>query len=504
MSFFRSVLLASLISLLAALGLLYLGFSMGYEEFRGGYAVITVDASIDDRELRSVLEAGNYFGPDFISESSQWVMLDEFDALRRIPLDNFSSRIFPFDPRNDGYADKLREVFVKDNKRFVYIPLFAGNWNSGLLDRKFNDLLVDINYSVDYFGIGRPLALFFIVYSAASVILLILCYLNRKVHRSIVNIIPMIPVLSSLGFFGAAGIGCAALLFGLFILLKEPLNELVNPPAAAAKGFDKRMNQLYKEIILPYRYYWLFLPVFIFAFTVLIIFSQLKMIFLLSIFIASFAVFFFSLKIVSLSGVEHKRFNPVTIVRRRFPVFVFPVYILPFVIGAFLTVFLAPYMSGSFDNKDFEISISENDYHNHLTHQVTFSTVQMGSLASDFPSYFFDTDGLPSVRRTRSRQNINFNEYPAFPLKHLTEFFHNISDGSMSEKSPGTIADKLYLLILIVFLFPGFLMKYNINASKSSMESIKKLSGKLRLMGINWNKILLYNKNSRIRSRKDA
>jgi len=471
MSFFRSVLLASLISLIAAVCLLFIGFSMGFEEFRGGYAVITVDENIEDRQVRSMLEISGYNVGEPISESSQWVMLDRFDSLQRVSLNEFFSSVLSFDPRNDGYAEKLRAVFVRDGKRYFFLPLMAGNWNPGKLDKSFHTLLGEIPFSVEYYGIGRPLALFFIVYSIASAILLVLCYLNRKIHRSIVNIIPMIPVLSSLCFFGAAGIGCAALLFGLFILLKEPLHDLLNPAEKSEKEFKKRMQQLYKEIIIPYRYYWLFLPVFFLAFGILIVFSQLTFLFLFILFIVSFAVFFFSLKIVIFSGVEHKRFNPVTIIRRRFPQFVFPVYILPFAIGAFLTVFFTPYMSGSIaSDKRFDHLVSEQDYLSHITYQASFSRNQLNSsyYNNDFPSFYFDSEGLPVISTASSKQSVNLNEYPSFPLKHLMEFFGNVNSGNdtgnMGEKSAalrGGFAENLSLLVLIVFLLPGLILRKN-------------------------------------------
>ena len=512
MSFFRSVLLASLISLLAAVGLLFLGFSMGYEEFRGGYAVLAVDDTIEDRPLRTLLETGAFLGAEPISESSQWVMLDVFDSLQRIPLDTYSSRVLSIDPRNDGYADKVRKIFVRDGKRFVYIPLIAGNWNSSYLDKRFNELLDEISFSVDYYGIGRPFALFFIVYIVASCILLVLCYINRKVHRSIVNIVPMVPVLSSLGFFGASGIGAAALLFGLFILLKEPLSDLVNPAAPSAKGLKPRLMQLYKEIIFPYRNYWLFLPVFILAFTILIIFSQLKFWFLLALFIVSFAVFFFSLKIVSFSGVEHKRFNPVTIMKRRFPEFVFPVYIIPFVIGAFFTMFFTPYMSGTIDSSaKFDAIVEEQDYYEHLTFQASFSTRQLGTTSAAFPNFYFDTDGLPSIDTNTVSQNIRMSDFPPFPLKYLMEFFYNVNHGKRTggqqgPRSPsGGISERLSLLILLLFVFPGLIFgKKDGNSPKNNFDGLSKITGKLRLAGINWNKKLLYNEKNLLRSRKDA
>jgi hypothetical protein len=507
MSFFRSVLLASLVSLLAAMGLLFLGSAMGYEEFRSGYAVLTTDDEIDDKVIRSHLESGElYFSGSPISESSQWVLLDEFDAVKKVPLDQYSLRVFPFDPRNDGYADKLREVFVKDGRRFVYVPLFAGSWKTNFLNKKFNELMGEIPFAVEYFGIGRPLLLFFGVYAAASVILLYLCYVKRKIHRSIVNIIPMVPVLSSLGFFGSAGIGSAALLFGLFILLKEPLNELVNPPPSMGKG-DK-FKSIYKEIIVPYKYYWLFLPLFAAAFLILIIFSPLKLVFLIAVTAASIAVFFFSLKIVSFAGVDHRRFNPLLIKRKRFPEFVFPMYILPFVIGAFVIMFFLPFMSGSHHTGGkFDIELNEQDYYQHMTFQASFSTRQLSTSSAAFPAFFYDADGLVSMNKTSVSQSIKMSDYPAFPLKHLIDFFNNVNDSNLvkSGKNTGGIKENMSLLVLLVFLFPGLLLgKNGDNPQGGAFDGIKTYLGKLRLTGINWNSKLMYNDRSHLRSRKDA
>jgi len=507
MSFFKSVLLASLISLLAALALLFLGSAMGYEEFRGGYAVLTTNASITDRDIRSLLESSeHYFGGSPVSESSQWVLLDEFDSIKRIPLDQYSTRVFSFDPRNDGYADKLRDVFVKDEKRFIYIPLIAGNWNSSLLDKKFKELLGDIPFSVEYYGIGRPLALFFIVYAVSSVCLLILCYLKRKTHRSIVNIIPMIPVLSSLGFFGAAGIGAAAVLFALFIMLKEPLNELINPPPLRENAL--KFKTIYREVIVPYRFYWLFLPVFAGALAILVIFSKLHLLFLIAVSAASFAVFFFSLKIVTFSGVEHRRFNPLMIVRQRFPEFIFPGYILPFALGAVFTMFFMPYMSGSFDyNKNFDVFVTEQDYFEHITFQSSFSTHQMGTSSAAFPDFYIDKDGLPAMDRGKVTQHIRLSDYPPFPLRHLMEFFNNVNNGVKTDTTGGSagVSEKLSLLVLLLFLLPVFItVKNDENTGKINLEGVKRSAISPRQTGLNWNKPLLYNTKQILHSSKDA
>jgi hypothetical protein len=523
MSFFRCVLLVSFISLSAALGLFFLSTvlpdssAIRYDELRGGYAVLTTDTSIDDRTLRSILEAGlNYFGGEPVSESSLWVLLDEFDSLQKIPLDQYFSRIFYFDPRNDGYAGKLREIFIRDNQRFVYIPVKAGNWNPGLLDRKLNELLEDIPFSVAYFTVGRPLVFFFITYAVASLCLLIICFLKRKQNRTYKEIfstcLVLIPVFSSLAFFGVSGMVCAALLFALFILLREPLYELLTSKNS------KDLNFIYKEIILPYKFYWFLLPLFAAAFSILVIFLQLKLLFLLAVFAVAAAVFLFSLKILSVSHRERRRFAPVLIIKRRYPEFAFSVYMLPFAVTAFFLFFSVPFLPVS-EHSNVFATVSEQDYYAHLNHQAFFSTRQMsphneisGISSTVFPAFFFDADGLPSMEISPGvSQTININDFPPFPLKHLMDFFHDVNSGLRTNTGLGgigRIAEMLSLLVLLLFIIPGlFVKKKKEYSSKVSYDGLKRISEKLlepslqmRLMGINWNKKPLYNNRNLLRT----
>jgi len=511
MSFIRSCLFISLISLPAALGLLALGSVMGYEEFRGGYAVLTTGDSIDDKTLRSSLEKGAaFFGGSPVSESSQWVMLDEFDAVRAIPLDTYSLRVASFDPRNDGYAEKVRQVFLRDGKRFVYVPLKAGNWNSSLLEKQFNDLLGNIPFSVEYYGIGRPLHLFFIAYAAASIGLFVICLVKKKSHIGAANIIVLIPVFSSLAFFGAAGIAAAALLFALFIMLREPLNELVTLTGSFLKQDGNIFKLIYKEIILSYKYYWFFLPVFALFFSALIIFSQLKVLFFLAVLICALAVFFLSLRILTFSAGSRKRFAPVLIMRHRFPEFAFSFFMLPFVIAAFLTFFFTPYMSGSYvSNSKFDAMLNEQDYLAHLSYQASFSTQQFGASFSAFPAFFLDTDGLPSMYDYNSaNQAVNIDNFPPFPLKNLMDFFHNVNSGKRTDAGSGTstrFTELMSLLVLLLFLFPGlFFRTKGDSPPKLDFSGLKRFSAELRLKGINWNKTHMYNKKNPLRFRKDA
>ncbi|MCL2721475.1 MAG: hypothetical protein FWD47_09070 [Treponema sp.] len=522
MSIFRSFLLICLISLTAAFGLIFFGSQVGYEEFRGGYAVLTTDASADDKTVLALLEKGEeYFGGSPVSESSQWVLLDEFDSINRIPLDVYFSRVFYFDPRNDGYAQKLKDIFNDGDKRFFYIPLKTGNWNSSLLDRKFNELLEDIHFTIDYFGIGRPLNLFFLAYAAASFIFLIIYLIGKKHDRRKICIITLVPVFFSLSFFGAAGIVCAALFLAFFIMMKEPLDEFSAVNSASDKYKDFKL--FYKEIIMPYKLYWILLPLFAAAFFVIIIFSQIKLMFFGVVFAAAIMVFALSFRISSLSKRSHIRFAPVLIIKRRFPKFNFPLFMLPFIAASLFVLFSAPYMSASYDSsKRFENIIQEQDYLDHLQFQLSFSTRKIGSTASyaAFPGFFFDTDGLPSMEvNAGANHNINTSEYPPFPLKQLMDFFHDINSGQKRNTGgAGGLAEKLSLIVLLLFFIPYlFIKRNNDNSPKGKLDNLKRMtvknsfvsglsgsSGKVRFMGINWNKKTLYNERNQLRVQKDA
>jgi hypothetical protein len=88
------------------------------------YAVLALEEGVPDREAAEVLEKA--LGRPVVSESSQWVFLNSFEGLERIPLEEYEGRLEAFDPRRDGYADKLKDFFVRGGKRWFFIPLDQG------------------------------------------------------------------------------------------------------------------------------------------------------------------------------------------------------------------------------------------------------------------------------------------------------------------------------------------------------------------------------------------
>jgi hypothetical protein len=89
-----------------------------------GYAALGLEEGVPDREAAAALEAA--LGRPVVSESSQWVFLNNFEGLERVPLEEYQARLEPLDPRRDGYAEKLMNFFVREGRRWFFIPLDGG------------------------------------------------------------------------------------------------------------------------------------------------------------------------------------------------------------------------------------------------------------------------------------------------------------------------------------------------------------------------------------------
>lgn len=175
------------------------------------YAAIAADAAYPDRLIRDRLPAGA------LSESTQWVFLDDFGRLERIPLDEYDDRLEDFDPRNDGYAEKLRSFFVRGGKRLFFIPLagtraVSDTWlnrkQAEELTRSLEASLGDIPFSIELLGREQPLLWYFFLFGMASLGALALS------DTPLVTAI-LLPVLGALVCAGPFGLVLSTALLGL-------------------------------------------------------------------------------------------------------------------------------------------------------------------------------------------------------------------------------------------------------------------------------------------------
>jgi hypothetical protein len=124
-AFFFSAVLGALLSA-AALAVLE----------RAPWAVLEVPETVPGRELEKALRDAGIGG---VSAFSIPVLLNDFDGVREIPLDRYDDYVEAGDPRNDGYAAKLRAFFIAEGKcRFFLKPGFG-------LRRKLERLLPEFS-----------------------------------------------------------------------------------------------------------------------------------------------------------------------------------------------------------------------------------------------------------------------------------------------------------------------------------------------------------------------
>jgi hypothetical protein len=249
-----------------------------------------------------------------------------------------------------------------------------------------------------------------------------------------------------------------------------------------------------------------FLPLFIVALSLIIVFSQLKLLFLTAVFAVSSFVFFLSSKTMSVMSGNRRRFNPILIIRNRLPDFSFSIFMTPFAAAAFIAMFFSPFMSVSYvSGGQFDTVIDEHDYYAHLFYQASFSKRQLGTSNYDFPDFNYDEDGLPSIKKISDiSEAISSYDFPAFPLKNLMDFFSEVNGRRTNTGSTGGFIEKLSLLLLLLFILPGLIIKRrDIYKDKVNLTGIKCNIGKKRLLGFNRNKSNVY-KEDELRVRKDA
>ncbi|MDR0723515.1 MAG: hypothetical protein LBF75_12140 [Treponema sp.] len=226
MSFGKSLLVASLLSLGLGAFMFFLVLGLMPLESNRGYAVLTVDASYSDRLIGDLL-AAEACTQGFLSESNQWVFLDDFGTLQRIPLEAYRDRVEPFDPRDDGYAEKLRAFFVREGKRLFFIP-FSGDprlsdpWFNKQRIRAFEASIAavfkKIPFSLTFLGSERPFLFYFLLFVAALGATMVL-------SGEPVLILALLPILGSLAFTGPPGFALCAALVVLVGIAAEPLRK---------------------------------------------------------------------------------------------------------------------------------------------------------------------------------------------------------------------------------------------------------------------------------------
>jgi hypothetical protein len=219
----------------------------------GGWMVVYTGEGLSDRSLGRTLQERGF---TYACESSSWVLLNDFNGLTQIPLDQYNDVVEPFDPRNDGYAQRLRSFFVSSGIRRIFIERRGGSF------RELEDLL-NTALGPGRAGAGETpggdmgppggepgvfwvagfnpgggrfwiLGLFFVLsglcvfFAGAEPVFAFLCIL---------------PVLVPLVLSGPGGIAAAGILEALFFLLREPLLERFRSVRGASRVLHHSLRE---------------------------------------------------------------------------------------------------------------------------------------------------------------------------------------------------------------------------------------------------------------------
>ena len=415
---------------------------------QGNYAVLVCGDTVPDREICGRLEGQGITG--LVSESGQTVLLDCFEGVEEIPLDEYGTRLLPFDPRNDGYADKLRSLFVRDGKRFIYIRL--GAVMPPGFEKKISAAFGDYPYSLEFTGTGRPAGAFFIIFAVAAVALFAIRPLRRIPRSDAGRLILCLPPLVSLAPGGAAGLALASLLSGFAVLAAD----LRQDAYSRRRGFrSKTAGQFMVSRLLP--------PVLIAAYWFIVFFSEFPVILAASVFALFCLVLVFSLRGVitrnSFSAVlrdppfsrkGYGHFSPVPIIGGRAAGFTFSWAMLPFSAAALLLALAGRFMPAP-SSADLSFlppggTVAASDFAGHFLFQSTFSLRPLhadgppyaGNGAFGMPGYKLAEDGLPdSIPPDDISVQALLAAVPPFPLEDLTQELNAAASHSSKKSGAG-------------------------------------------------------------------
>ncbi|MDR3167352.1 MAG: hypothetical protein LBT93_05360 [Treponema sp.] len=450
MSFRTSVVLSAFCSLGLGLFLLVLVRFFLPLLSAEGYGVLSLDAVYADREIGTLLSQGGI--ENFISESTQWVFLDDFENLRQIPLDLYGDYVESFDPRNDGYAEKLRSFFVQGGKRFFFIPPspdLAGP-NLGGLKTRIARSLGDIPYSFSLMGAVQPVFWFFILFVIASAGTLIL-------SGTPLFYIALLPILAPLLLAGPPGFALSAILVGLSALLREPVRDYLILRRYQYRRFlpGPVGRQILGDWLGIFRRQGVLSPVFILVYGIICGTGGIPPILGLFFFCSLLGVFFLFIRAELSRGEtpEHIRFVPVSIldvsVNRRFS----PGIVFPFALASLFSFFF-PLVSGfsgpSYPELGTFSLVSPSEYEEHIRFQRSFSVTPLGNRGrADYTRYIRDEDGLiaavpaePGGAPVKGEGRI-----PPFPLENLMAFLENAGTAGEAYSAPGDLFPACLVLL---------------------------------------------------------
>jgi hypothetical protein len=500
--FIYPLLIAVLVSLVPpAVFLIASGGGTAETRTPSGYTTLIFDEGKDEREIAALLTEHNI--KSFAGESTARVFLNDFDGVQEMTLPEWRERLEPFDPRNDGYADKARSIFIGGGKRRIFIP--SGELNgflSSAPDQKVIDALESFGASVQLetlkqdktpnriifilaaltlVFIARKIFLIkreaFIFHPPQAVSALPLVREGRLVLTGFHYVIGFIPSLAILADSGAAGFALAALSLALFQLVRKPALSfltslryeksrlaselLLISPVQRGRGI---LEMLFDEISVE-------LPkIAVIAALWIVTCAAGKIPFA-----AAFCFFLiFSLSFLSMLNLEarcgkiaaHIPFKFMPILPGKRAKTAFPLLPVPLIAAALLQIALTS-LSGAPASADPATalinlppawekapSVSERDYEAHFEFQKNFVFKNLNTAKTDdYLRYSLGDDGLIASSGALQAGN-QTSAPPPWDLAPLVDFLQNGGGGASSRQPVNTGSGILAVLLALCLYIP--------------------------------------------------
>jgi hypothetical protein len=381
------------------------------------FAELILDASYPDRQIRELLTRGGV--KTTVGESSQWVLLNDFGKLEQIPLDRYWDRVESFDPRNDGYAERLQSFFVFNGERRIFIGLRGAPPD---LEGRVQASLGDIRYALSIPSPRRSLVLPAILFIAATAFALLF-------SGKILTTLTFLPLWAPLAGLGAPGFALAAVLAGLSRILREP----------ALEYFIVRRYGTVRKRLPPPAGVWVLAGLFFAAAALLAVFGSFPPLTVPAALVLFPVVLCFSLWTESYRGIKegHIRFKPVQITPlARRPLSCSSI-MLPFALAALTLPLLSALFPLSARDRSPQdasrtrtgwkspLELNAGHYREHAAFQQAFPYTPLDAGGAPYLRYVLAGDGLIDGAVSGEPALEEPEIIPPFPLDSLIDFLAN-------------------------------------------------------------------------------
>lgn len=436
----RLLWLFAILFIVSVAGLIEFGFRGSIPSRTASLLVLSTSDKIAESLVLDRLSAAGVQHP--ISESGQWLYIDDFEGPKSIPLKEYYSFIEPMDPRNDGYADVLKEIFVSGGSRRYFIPLTGlYPWNSAAsLIRKLEKSLSDLKPSFRVSETGHAQLPWWLTGLVMSGILAYTALTSSEKHE-IVLVIPAALVLMN---FGVGAILCTGLLAALQMSLGQFQKDLV------LRFYSKESIHL-KRYMYWYKGQLIYGAILLFLYLISAYFFHVHWFIALGALAVQGAagLLYMLLRLQYYSEIGHRYFLPIELmgsVKKRIEPFR---VLFPFSAGAFfvfvLFLIIPGFRSAAPLNNSPPIPLTIDQYQAHLNTQARFSMKPLYSKDSDefsYNTYSLDSKGLLAKVQPAPVED-PYKDLALPPLESLLSLNYS---GTMPQD---TLGQGLYLVICI-------------------------------------------------------